>query len=246
MEKFQLKAKKRTLTGRKVKQLRKQGLLPGNIYGNKIKSQAVEISVSDFKQIFKKVGETKIVDLLLSDKDVHPVLIHNLQTDPLTGNPLHADFYQVNLKEKVKTKVPVTLVGISSAVVQKLGLLLQTLNEVEVEALPTDLPEKIEIDVTPLTVLDQELKVANLKITKGVTVLTDSNLVVVKVGKLVSKEAEELAKEEEAAAAAAKAAAATEAPVTGEVPPTTQEKAPLASETAEKTTTAGTGQPPKV
>lgn len=243
MEKYQLKAKKRTLLGRKVKQLRKQGLVPGNIYGNKIKSQAVEIPLSDFKQVFKKAGETRIVDLMLSDKDIHPILIHNVQIDPLTGNPLHADFYQVNLKEKVKTRVPVTLIGSSPAVVQKLGLLLQTLNDVEVEALPTDLPEKIEIDVTALTVLDQELKVSDLKVSKSVTVLTDLNLGVVKVGKLVSKEAEELAKEEEAAAAAAKAAAAAEAPVTGEVPAATAEKVPASQETAEKTTAASTPAP---
>lgn len=245
MEKYQLKAKKRTIVGRKVKQLRKQGLLPGNIYGNKIKSQAVEILVGDFKQIFRKAGETKIVDLMLGDKDTHPVLIHNVQVDPLTGNPLHSDFYQVNLKEKVKTEVPLTLVGSSPAVAQKLGLLLQTLNDVEVEALPTDLPEKIEIDVTSLTVLDQELKVSDLKLPKGITVLTDPNLGVVKIGKLVSKEAEELVKEEEATAAAAKAAAAAVAPVSGEVPEATQEKVPAAPEPAAKAPPASTGQPPK-
>lgn len=243
MEKYQLKAKKRTLLGRKVKQLRKQGLLPANIYGSKVKSQAVEVPFTDFKQVFRKAGETKIVDLVLEDKDTYPVLIHNVQIDPLSGKPLHADFYRVNLKEKVKTKVPVTLIGSSPAVIQKIGLLLQTLNEVEIEALPADLPEKIEIDVTPLTNLDQELKVSDLKVPKGVTVLTDINLGVVKVGELVSKEAEEIAREEEAAAAAAKAAAPAEASPTEEAP-ATEEKT---SETAAQTQKASmsSSQPPK-
>lgn len=223
MEKYRLQAKKRAVTGRKVKQLRKQGLLPGNIYGKKVKSQAVEIPVTEFRKIYRQTGETKIVELALNDKDIHPVLIHNVQIDPLTRSPIHADFYQVDLKQKVKTNVPIKLMGISPAVEQKLGLLLQTLNEVEVEALPSDLPENLTIDVSSLTGVDQEFKVSDLKIPSGVTILTSPSLGIVKVGKLISKEAEALAKEEEAAkeAAKAQAAAATAAaqPTETTVPP---------------------------
>ncbi|MCL5019004.1 MAG: 50S ribosomal protein L25 [Patescibacteria group bacterium] len=208
-----------------MKQLRKQGLLPGNIYGKKVKSQAVEIPLTEFRKTYHLAGETKIVELALNDKDVHPVLIHNVQIDPLTRNPIHADFYQVDLKQKVKTNVPVKLVGISPAVTQKIGLLLQTLNEVEVEALPADLPESLTIDVSKLTLLDQELKVSDFKTISGVTILTSPTLSVVKVGKLVSKEAEEIAREEEAAKEAAKAAAAAETATTAQ-PEAATPKAP--------------------
>lgn len=210
MEKLTLNAKNRTIVGRKVKTLRRNGLLPGNIYGSKIKSKTIEVTLIDFRKIYQKAGETKIVNLSIGEKDALPVLIHNVQINPLSHNYLHADFYQVDLTKKVKTKVPVELIGTSLAVTQKLGLLLQILNEVEVEALPADLPEKLIIDVISLTAVDQELKVSDLKVPKNVTILTAANLGVVKIGKLVSKEAEQLAKEEDVAAAAAKAASATE------------------------------------
>lgn len=227
MEKYQLQAKKRTILGRKVKNLRKKGILPANIYGNKIKSQPIELNLIDFKKTFRKAGETKIVHLSLEDQKIHPVLIHNVQIDHLTGNPLHVDFYEVNLKEKVKTKVPIHLVGTAPAVAQKIGLLIQTLNEVEIEALPTALPEKIELDITPLTALDQELKVSDLKLPQEVTLLTDPSLAVVKVGKLISKEAEELAKEEATAQAAAQTPPAS----------TSEEQAGVSEKTAAEVST---------
>lgn len=231
MDKLTLKGKKRTEVGRKVKNLRKQGLLPANLYGNKIKSQAVEVDFKDFQYIYSKAGESKIVNLSFAQGEPHPILIHNVQIDYRSRLPIHADFYQVNLKEKVKTKVPVVLQGESPAVIQKIGLLLQTLNEVEVEALPADLPEKFTVDISALTTLDQEVKVADLKLLSGVTLLSDSKLVIVKVSELVSKETEKLAKEEEEAAAAAKAAAATEsAPAAETAPAETEVKAEAKTE----------------
>ncbi len=232
MEKYQLKAKKRTLLGRKVKQLRKKGLLPGNLYGREIKSCPVEVDLVSFKKVFRQAGETKIVELYLGEKEIRPVLIHNVAIDPLTDNPLHVDFYQVNLKEKITAKVPIILTGQSPAVNQKIGLLIQTLNEVEIEALPTNLPEKLMMDVSSLTQLDQELKVADLKVPSEVKLLTDTKLTVVRVSKLVSKEAEALTKEEEAA----KAQAAAQ---------TAEAGAQLAgtAASAEKTTAAGEKTP---
>ncbi len=236
MDKLTLKGKKRTEVGRKVKNLRKQGLLPANLYGNKIKSQAVEVLLKDFQYVYSKAGESKIVNLSFAQGEPHPILIHNVQIDYRSRLPLHADFYQVNLKEKVKTKVPVVLQGESPAVIQKIGLLLQTLNEVEVEALPADLPEKLIVDISALTALDQEVKVADLKLLPGVTLLSDSKLVIVKVSELVSKETEKLAKEEEEAAAAAKAASAIEAPA---------ETQTIASETTSKAETKTEAPQPK-
>lgn len=205
MDKLTLKAAKRTVKGRKVKKLRADGKLPASVYGNKIKSESVEVAYADFKKVYQNAGETKIVDLVLGTGEARPVLIHRVQIQPVTGSYLHADFYQVNLKEKVRTKVPIELMGVSPAVGQKKGLLLQTLNEVEIEALPRELPEKLVIDITSLAEVGQEVKVSDLKIPEKVTIFADKEIVVVKVGALVSKEAEEIAAQEEAAAAAAKA-----------------------------------------
>ncbi len=201
MEKLKLNANFRTVFKRKVKKLREKGMLPANLYGKKIKSQAVELNLSDFKNIYKKAGETKVVDLTIGS-DIKPILIQNVQINPLTRVPYHADFYQVDLTQKVKAEVSIEPLGKSPAVEKKIGILLQTLNKVEIEALPTDLPEKILFDISKLEQINQELKVLDLKVPSSVTILTDVNLVVVKIGALVSKEAEELAKQEEAAAAA--------------------------------------------
>lgn len=208
-KRLQLKVEKRKILGKKVKKLRKEGLLPGNLYGKTIKSQAVQASLVEFEKISKEAGETQIVELSLNST-LHPVLIQNLQLDPRTGNPLHADFYQVDLKEKIKAMIPVEPIGEPKAVAEKIGLLLQPLSEIEIEALPTDLPEKIEVDVTNLETLEQQITVVDLKVPANVQVLTDPSQVVFKIGALVSKEAEELAKQEEAAAAAAAAETAAE------------------------------------
>lgn len=211
MKKFTLAAQPRTVTGRKTKNLRKSGILPGTVYGKKVKSVSVQVKSDEFAGVYKDAGETGVVELKL-EKEVRPTLIHNVQLDPVSDTPLHIEFFQVDLKEKVKTKVPVEIVGESPVVVQKQGVLLTLLSEIEVEALPTDLPEKITADVSVLTSVDQELKVNNLTIPSGVTVLTEGGVSVAKVGSLVTKEAEAEAKAaQEAAAQAAAAAAPTEA-----------------------------------
>jgi large subunit ribosomal protein L25 len=146
---------------------------------------------------------------------MHPVLIHNVQIDPVDESILHVEFYQVDLKEKVKTKVPLVVVGESPAVAERKGVILSLLTEIDVEALPTDLPEKIEVDVSKLTEVDQEIKVSELQVPAAVTVLSDAVLGVVKVGALVSKEAEAQAAAEAEAQAASAAAAETAAPAGG-------------------------------
>lgn len=204
MKKYQLKAQKRSLFGRKVKSLRRSGILPVNVYGKHVKSEAAELQVDEFMQVYSQAGETGVIEFAIDGK-VRPVLVHNVQLHPVTQAPLHVDLRQVDLKEKVKAKVPLTVIGESSAVTQKLGVLLELLHEVEVEALPTDIPESIEVDVSKLTQVGETLKVVDLKIPSGVLVLTTKDVEVAKIDELVSKEAEALAKEEAAAQAEAQA-----------------------------------------
>lgn len=209
MKRENLKAEKRTISGKKVKQLRRDGILPANIYGKNIESEAVQLPLKEFNTIFKIVHETGLVDLELDGK-VHPVLIHNVQVHPMTYEPIHADFFQVNLKEKVKTSIPIVSVGEPKAVIDKIGVLLQSLSEVEIEALPADLPENIEVNVENLAAVDDHILLENIKIPAEVTLLTDASQTVFRIGELVSQEAEELAAEEEAAAEAASEEAAEE------------------------------------
>jgi large subunit ribosomal protein L25 len=217
MEKYQLNAKKRAVLGKKVKRLRKSGFLPANIYGKKVKSESVELALVDFEKVFKRSGKTGLIELLVDGKS-HPVLIHNIQYDPVKSTPLHADFYQVDLHEKVAAKVPVVLIGVAPAVSGKVGVMLTLLNQIEVEALPADLPDKVEIKVDHLSEVNQSIKVSDIKLSDKVKILADSKLDVVKIAPLVSKEAEKLAAEEEVAKAAAAAEAAAAAPAAeGEV-----------------------------
>ncbi len=205
-----LKVTKRTVFAKKLKGLRKQGILPGNIYGKDIKSTPVELPYKEFEAVFKETGESGLVDLKL-DSEVRPVLIKNVAYESVSRLPLHADFYQVNMKEKVKTMVPLEIVGEAKAVADQIGLMLTPAQEVEVEALPADLPEKIEINVEGLAAVGDQITVEQLKVPAGVEILTDPGQVVVKIDELVSKEAQEQA----AADAAAAEAAATQAGAEG-------------------------------
>lgn len=216
MKRYSLKVEKRTVLGKQVKKLRRDGILPANIYGKDLKSTAVQVPEKDFLAVYKEAGETGLVDVDLGGK-ITPALIHNMQKN-FRDQILHADFFQVNLKEKVKTMVPLEFIGEPKAVVDKIGILMNIISEVEVEALPTDLPEKIEVNVEHLTNINDQITIADLKVPAGVTVLTDPEQVVTKIGELVTKEAAQQAAAEAAAAEEAKAEAAAETGVEGEAP----------------------------
>lgn len=213
MKKHTLIAELRTLKGRKVKQVRLEGKIPATVYGKNITSVSIQVRTELFAPLYKIVGETGLIELAIAN-NTWPVLVHSVQKHPVNGGILHVEFHQVDLKEKVKANVPVELVGEAKAVVDKIGVLLTLLDEVEVEALPAQLPEKIEVDVSSLAEVNQEFKVSDLNIPSGVTLLSDPTVVVVKIGALVTKEVEAEAKAEEEAA---QAVAATKAvPAQGE------------------------------
>lgn len=206
MEKYILNAQKREVVGRKVKTLRAQGLLPANVYGKKVKSQSITVDLKDFEEVFKKAGETSLVTLVLKNgkSEERAVLISNVQKDPISETPIHIDFRQVDLKEKVSAEVPVELKGESPAEKTSVGTVVQYIDEIEVEALPADLPEKFVVDVAALAEVDQAIFVKDLEIDKAkVTLKVDPEEIVVKV--------EPPQKEEEVAPPAA------EVPVEGEV-----------------------------
>ncbi|HVZ66815.1 MAG TPA: 50S ribosomal protein L25 [Patescibacteria group bacterium] len=199
-----LKVTKRTILGKKIKKLRRDGILPANVYGKDMKSEAVQVAVKDFLEVYHVAHETGLVDLGLDNQTI-PVLIHSVQIDPKSQMPLHADFFKVNLREKITAKIPVVAVGEPKAVADKVGLLEQPISEIEVEALPTDLPEKIEVNVENLAAVDEQVLVSDLKVDAGVTVLSEESQVVFKIGELVTKEMEEQAAADEAETAEAAA-----------------------------------------
>lgn len=204
MDRLSLKANERTVLGKKVKKLRADGLIPGHVFGNKIETEHVSVSNHDFMLVYATAGETGLIDLKISDEKVRPVLIRDVQLDPVSGKPLNIDFYQVNLKEKVKVPVPIVLIGEEPESVH-IGeaVIIQPMSEIEVEALPTDLPEKIEVDISLLKQIDDTILVSQLQMPEGVEILAEPEAVVVKLDSAVTEEMKRLLEEQEAEAAAA-------------------------------------------
>lgn len=237
-----LKVEKREISGKKVRKLRREGIIPANIYGADFTSTAVQLPVKNFNKVFDIVHETGLVDIELGSQ-VIPVLIKNVQVNPSTEAVLHADFHKVNLKQKITAKVPVETIGEAKAEVDKIGLLEQPMMEVEVEALPTDLPEKIEVNVEKLAAVNDQLLVSDLKAPEGVTILSDMSQVVVKIGELITKEMEEQMAADAAAAEAAAAETAEGVVTEGEAKPEGEVTEGEAKPEGEAVSAEGSDQP---
>lgn len=218
MDRIPLNAQERTILGKKVKSLRRDGVIPGHVYGKNLETESVSVSAQDFNRVFHQAGETGLVDLKIGTDKIRPVLIRDIQYDPLTGRALNIDFYQVNLKEKVTVPVPIEIIGQEpESVHMGEAVVLQNLAEVEVEALPTDLIEKIEVDITNLKQIDDAILVSQLNYDRNLlTVLADEEEVVVKLAPAVTEEMKALLEEQEAEAEAAAAEQAAEEGTEGE------------------------------
>ncbi len=211
MQAIPLNAEERELLGKKVKQLRRVGLIPGHVYGNKVETEHVTVPLGEFLKVLKTAGETGLIDLKIGAEKTRPVLIRGMHMDPISGQPVHIDFYQVNLKENVTVPVPIVLIGDQPEIVHTgEAVVIQPLLEVEVEALPTDLPENIEVDITVLKAIDDTILVSQLQVPQGVTILADAEAVVAKLDNAVTEEMQQLLEEQEAEQAAATEAAAEE------------------------------------
>lgn len=182
-----LQAEKRTVTGKKVKNLRKEGIIPANIFGKGVESLSIQVKATEFKDVYKQVGETGIVEVTIG-KVTRPVLVNGMHTHPVTDEILHIDLRQVDLKAKITANVPVELTGEAPAEKEGLGIMVQQLDEVEVEALPLDLPESFEINVENLKTLEDSIKVSDLKIAGDVEILTDSERIVANISEIRKEE----------------------------------------------------------
>lgn len=184
-----LSAKTRQITGSQVKKLRRQGILPANIFGAKVKSQAIELDRITFEKIFAQVGETGLIDLSLdSEKKTRPVLISEIHFHPLTGEFLHVDLHQVDLTQAVTATVPVEMVGEAPAEKEHGGVILLAVNELEVEALPADLPDVITVDISGLTEIGQSIKISDLSLPGDITLELDPDTTLVTVQEQAEEE----------------------------------------------------------
>lgn len=179
-EKHQIKADIRTVLGRKVKHIRKEGLMPATVYGHKFETMSIQFSMVEVEKLYNEVGESGLVELLVGEEKL-PILFRNPQYSPIEGNILHIDCYKVNLKEKITAPVPIELIGESQAVKDG-NMLVEITNEVEVEALPTDLPEGFVVDISVLVAVGDMITVGDIKLdSEKVTMVTHADQVIVKI-----------------------------------------------------------------
>lgn len=180
MDTLKLQVETRTDMGKKAQQLRTSGKIPAVLYGRGDTNQSVAVDALVFAKAFQKAGHSGLVELTVGDAKPVNVLIQDVQTNHL-GRPLHIDFYQVKMDEAIRTEVPLKLVGEAPGAFNLGGSLVQVLEEVEVEALPANLPNTIEVDVSGLEELESSLSVADLVAPDKVTILTDGHELVCRV-----------------------------------------------------------------
>jgi large subunit ribosomal protein L25 len=181
METLELSATKRQETGKQVKKLRAAGQVPGIVYGHGNAPEALTFDARELTKLYSHAGGNKIVTLKVEGGGKANVIFHEVQQDSRNEAIIHVDLYRVRMDEKIKTEIPLHFIGESTAVYQQEGTLTKNLEEVEVEALPGDLPESFEVDITVLDDFEKAIHVSDLKIPANVELLTDPEELICKV-----------------------------------------------------------------
>ena len=219
MARKELSVEPREVTGKKVAQLRRAGILPGNIFGKGIDSESIQLKTELLEHTLKSAVANEVIDLKIKgERAVRPVVLHKLQRNPLNGSPLHADFYQVQLREKMRADVPLVFTGSTEAIDTYNGVLITALEFVHVEALPLDIPANFEIDISVMKNLEDSIHISSIQVPDNVVILNDPELMIAKI-------ASPRLEEEEEPTAAAEAAEAAEETAEGEAAESTEEEA---------------------
>lgn len=191
-----LSAQKREILGKKVKNLRKEGFIPAVVYGGKTNSSPITVRENDFVKVWKSEGESSII-LLEVDGKKENVLIHSIAFDPIKDNPIHVDFLVVDMDKPIKVDVKINFVG-ESAAIKLGGSLVKIVHELHVEALPKNLPQEIEVDISSISKMEDSIKVEDIKISGDFKILNNPTDIIALVE--APKTEEELAAEETAEA----------------------------------------------
>jgi large subunit ribosomal protein L25 len=209
MANAELQVQPRTVLGKKVAALRRDGKTPGNVFGHRLESRAVEADTAVLTQLLRGMTRNAIINLSVEGEATpRTVVIRGITRDPLSEKLLHIDFYQVSMTEKMRAEVPLVLVGTSDAVATLGGVLLQMLESISIDALPADIPAHFEVDVSAITQLEGSIHVKDLGIdTSRLTLHTDLDVVVARVAapRIIVEEAAAAEAEGEAAEGAAAA-----------------------------------------
>jgi len=199
MDEIELKVTKREILGKKVRFLRRQGITPVHLFGHGIESQALQCDTARLQQVLAEAGKTKLINFKIDgEKRARSVIVREVEIELPRRGLVHVDFYQVRKAEEVKVEVPVVLVGEAPALKSRDNTLLQELDTLSVECLPANIPASVELDISSLTEADEVLRVKDIELEKGVTVLNDPEVVVAMISALrVEEVVEEVVEEKE-------------------------------------------------
>lgn len=219
MSRPKLSAQPRTATGKAVRSLRREGILPAVVYGHGVPSRTLQLDAHEFDLLRRRTGRNALLDLTVDDGRATPVLVHGVQEHPVSRATLHVDLLAVRMTEELTVDVAVSYVGESAAVDRLGGVLLHIRESVQVRALPDRIPSALELDVTPLETFDDALHVSDLRVPDGVTLVTDRTETLARVQPprveevtpTEAAEAEEVAEGEEGTATADGAPAGADA-----------------------------------
>ena len=176
---FVIKAKKRDLS-ESLGSMRKAGSIPAVFYGAGKPNTSITIGNIEFKKIWKQAGESSAVKVSTGEAEID-ALIHDVQVDPITSEPIHVDFLAIDMTKKIKVNVELVFEGISEAVKSGIGNLVKVLHEIEIEALPKDLPHNLTVDISKLATLSDTIVVSDIKLPQGVKAITAGTDVVASV-----------------------------------------------------------------
>jgi len=175
-----LSAKIRKEVGKKAKNLRKKGILPVVLYGPKIKNLSLEVNLREFEKIYQEVRESSLISLIVKPTKFL-VLIHEVRLDPLTGKPIHVDFYQPRLEEEVEVSILLVFEGEALAVKDLGGTLVKNISEVEIKAKPQNLPHEIKVNIAKLRTFEDNVLIKDLPVPKEVKILKGPEEIVAQV-----------------------------------------------------------------
>ncbi|MEZ0394911.1 MAG: 50S ribosomal protein L25 [Anaerolineales bacterium] len=178
MEKVILKATRRHVTGKQVRALRRAGALPAVLYGHHLEPLSISLDAHEAGKVLNRLTASSLVTIDVEGKE-YPALVRERQRNPIKGNLIHVDFQAVSLTEKIRTNVGIVITGTAPAVKDFSAILVTTLNELEVEAYPQDLPERIVVDISGLKKVGDGIRVGDLVLSEKVTVLTDADEMIV-------------------------------------------------------------------
>jgi len=189
-----LNAIKRSKTD-KLAGIRSNGMVPAVVYGARVENMSISVPSVDFAKVLKQAGESSTVSLEIKGDNSNKkldVLIHEVQMDPIKGNVIHVDFLAIDINKPVEVNIPIEFTGVAPAEKNGFGILVKVMHELEIRALPKDLPHKIDIDLSPLEILDSQIRVSDIKLNKGIEIITDSEEVVALIAPIKEEVIEEV------------------------------------------------------